>query len=107
MPGMPVTARNYINGQWVISESKDCQNVVDPATGEAIGIVGLSTAQEVDSAVRAAAVAFESWRRTPPEDRIQPLFKLKAILETHVDELARMISRENGKTLTEAKGELR
>jgi malonate-semialdehyde dehydrogenase (acetylating) / methylmalonate-semialdehyde dehydrogenase len=107
MPGMPVTARNYINGQWVISDSKDHQNVVDPATGEVIGVVALSTAQEIDAAVRSAAVAFESWRRTPPEDRIQPLFKLKAILETHLDELARMISRENGKTLTEAKGELR
>jgi malonate-semialdehyde dehydrogenase (acetylating) / methylmalonate-semialdehyde dehydrogenase len=110
MPGsaaMPITVRNYINGQWVISESTDHHDVIDPATGEVIGIVALSTGQEVDSAVGAAAAAFESWRRTPPEDRIQPLFKLKTILETHLDELGRMISRENGKTLAEAKGELK
>jgi malonate-semialdehyde dehydrogenase (acetylating)/methylmalonate-semialdehyde dehydrogenase len=47
------------------------------------------------------------WRRTPPEDRIQPLFKLKALLEDHQDELARFMTQENGKTLSEAKAELR
>ena len=103
----PVTARNFIGGQWVFSASTDRRNVVDPATEEVIGLVALSTAQEVDTAVTAAAAAFESWRRTPPEDRIQPLFKLKAILEGHLEELAQIISRENGKTLAEAKAELK
>jgi malonate-semialdehyde dehydrogenase (acetylating) / methylmalonate-semialdehyde dehydrogenase len=103
----PITTRNYIGGQWVTSCGTDCQNVVDPATGELIGLVPLSTVQEVDMAVQTANHAYDSWRRTPPEDRIQPLFKLKHILETHLEELARIISRENGKTLAEAKAELK
>ena len=51
--------------------------------------------------------AFPAWRRTPPEERIQYLFKLKQLLEDHVEELARLITTENGKTLTEARAELR
>ena len=58
-------------------------------------------------AIEAAAAAFPEWRRTPPEDRIQPLFKLKHILEEHLDEIARIITQENGKTFTEAKAEMR
>jgi malonate-semialdehyde dehydrogenase (acetylating) / methylmalonate-semialdehyde dehydrogenase len=55
----------------------------------------------------AAAAAYPEWRRTPPEDRIQPLFKLKQLLEEHIDELSRIITQENGKTFTEAKAEWR
>ncbi len=62
---------------------------------------------EVNAAIEAAAAAFPEWRRTPPEDRIQPLFKLKMLLEEHLDELGRLITIENGKTVTEAKAELR
>jgi malonate-semialdehyde dehydrogenase (acetylating)/methylmalonate-semialdehyde dehydrogenase len=61
----------------------------------------------VNAAVEAAAAAFPEWRRTPPEDRIQPLFKLKVLLEEHIDELSRMITQENGKTFTESKAEWR
>ncbi len=63
--------------------------------------------EDIARAVEAAAAAFPEWRRTPPEDRIQPLFKLKMLLEEHLDELSRIITTENGKTLAEAKGELR
>ena len=59
------------------------------------------------SAVEAAAAAYPEWRRTPPEDRIQPLFKLKQLLEDHIDELGRIITQENGKTFAEGKAELR
>ena len=58
-------------------------------------------------AVEAAAAAFPEWRRTPPEDRIQPLFKLKMLLEDHIDDIARIITQENGKTFAEAKAEMR
>ena len=105
--GAPVQVKNFIQGHWVSSTSEERKNVFDPATDEVIGSVTPSTTRDVDAAVAAAGEAFHGWRRTPPEDRIQPLFKLKAILETHLDELARIISRENGKTLTEAKAELR
>ena len=98
---------NYINGQWVDSSASEWLDVTNPATGEAIAKVPLSGANEVASAVEAAAAVFPEWRRTPPEDRIQPLFKLKQFLEDHIDELGRTITEENGKTFSEAKAELR
>ncbi len=97
----------YINGQWQRSKSSDYQEVVNPATGEALGRVPLAAADDVDRAVQAASQAFPEWRRTPPEDRIQYLFKLKQLLEDHFDEIARTITIENGKTLAESRGELR
>jgi malonate-semialdehyde dehydrogenase (acetylating) / methylmalonate-semialdehyde dehydrogenase len=98
---------NYINGQWVDSNASDWLDVTNPATGETIARTPLSRADEVDHVVEAAAAAFPAWRRTPPEDRIQPLFKLKNLLEEHIDELSRTITEENGKTFTEAKAEFR
>jgi malonate-semialdehyde dehydrogenase (acetylating) / methylmalonate-semialdehyde dehydrogenase len=98
---------NYINGNWKESNSTHWQDVVNPATGEVIAKVPLSDAAEVNTSVEAAAAAYPEWRRTPAEDRIQPLFKLKQLLEEHVDDIARIITQENGKTLGEAKGEMR
>lgn len=98
---------NYIDGQWRNSHSHEWQEVKNPATGETLARVPLSGGPEVASAVEAAAAAYPGWRRTPPEERIQPLFKFKQILEDHVPELARIVTQENGKTLTEAKAELR
>src|SRR5438270_561534 len=98
---------NYINGQWQDSAAHEWQDVVNPATGEVIASVPLSDAKEVSKAIDAASAAYQAWRRTPPEDRIQPLFKLKRLLEDHQDELARIITQENGKTFAEAKAELR
>jgi len=100
-------ADNYINGQWVRSASSEWLDVTNPATGEIIGKTPLSSEKEVDVAVQAASAAFPEWRRTPPEDRIQFLFRLKNLLEEHLDELARLITEENGKTLGESRGELR
>jgi malonate-semialdehyde dehydrogenase (acetylating) / methylmalonate-semialdehyde dehydrogenase len=98
---------NYINGRWAESRTGEWIDVTNPATGETIAQTPLSDAAEVDAAVEAGAAAFPEWRRTPPEDRIQPLFKLKQLLEDHVDELSRIITQENGKTFTEAKAEFR
>src|SRR5499433_20863 len=98
---------HFIAGEWVNSKSTEWQDLVNPATHAPLGKVPLADAAEVDAAVEAAAAAFPEWRRTPPEDRIQPLFKLKMLLEEHIDELGRLITIENGKTLTEAKAELR
>ena len=81
--------------------------MVNPATGETIATVPMADAAEVNAAIEAAAAAFPEWRRTPPEDRIQSLFKLKMLLEEHIDEIARMITMENGKTFAEARAELR
>ena len=98
---------NYIDGHWVESRSQALLNVTNPATGKVMAKVPLSDAAEVAAAVEAAAAAYPEWRRTPPEDRIQYLFKLKQLLEDHLDELARIVTCENGKTLAEARGELR
>jgi len=98
---------NYINGEWQNSSSPEWQDVVNPATAEVLASVPLSSNDDVTSAIEAAAAAFPAWRRTPPEDRIQPLFKLKQLLEGHIDELSRMITLENGKTFAESKAELR
>jgi malonate-semialdehyde dehydrogenase (acetylating)/methylmalonate-semialdehyde dehydrogenase len=98
---------NYINGHWAHSSAREWLDVANPATGEIIAQTPLSDAAEVAAAVESAAAAFPEWRRTPPEDRIQPLFKLKHILEEQVDDLARILTTENGKTFTEAKAELR
>jgi malonate-semialdehyde dehydrogenase (acetylating) / methylmalonate-semialdehyde dehydrogenase len=106
---MPATEKisNYIGGQWAKSSASESQRVINPATQESLAELPLSTAQDVAAAVEAAAAAFPDWRRTPPEERIQPLFKLKQLLEDHLDELCRIITKENGKTLAESKGEMR
>src|SRR5882672_4772308 len=98
---------HYIDGQWVESNAREWSEIVNPATGESLGKVPISDAAEVTKAIDAAAAAYPEWRRTPPEDRIQPLFKLKNLLEDHLDDVSRLITQENGKTFTEAKAEMR
>lgn len=98
---------HFINGQWVESNAGEWQDVVNPASGEVLARVPVSDPAQVTAAIEAAAAAYPEWRRTPPEDRIQPLFKLKQLLEDHIDDLGRIITQENGKTFGEAKGELR
>lgn len=99
--------KNYIEGVWRESQAHEWLDVPNPATGEVLGQVPLSPAEEVDRAARAAAAAFPEWRRTPAVERVQHLFKLKDLLERHFEELARTITLENGKTLEEARGEVR
>ena len=101
------TILNYIGGDWRASSSGDVLEVVNPATAKTISTVPLSTPQEVDQAVQEANQAFESWKRIPPADRIQYLFRLKGLLDQHFDDLAWTITIENGKTLKEAQGEMR
>jgi malonate-semialdehyde dehydrogenase (acetylating) / methylmalonate-semialdehyde dehydrogenase len=102
-----VKVPHYINGSWVESTSSEWQDVTNPATGEVLARVPLAHPCEVAAAIDAAASAYPDWRRTPPEDRIQPLFKLKQLLEDHIDDLGRIITQENGKTFAEGKAELR
>ena len=98
---------DYVDGKWVASLSKSAQAVRNPATGEAIGDVPLGTAADVDRAVSAAQSAFPAWRATPAVQRARYLFELKYLLEKHAEELARTVTRENGKTLDEARGSVR
>lgn len=98
---------NYINGQWCTSTATEYLDVINPATTEVLAKVPLSPASEVNQAVEAAAEAFVSWRRTPPTERVQYLFKLKNLLEENLEDLARTITLECGKTLAESTGEMR
>jgi malonate-semialdehyde dehydrogenase (acetylating)/methylmalonate-semialdehyde dehydrogenase len=101
------TISNYINGSWLESKVIDFAEVINPATGEVLAHTPLSSTDDVAVAVQAAAAALPAWRQTPAQDRVQYLFKLKSILETHLDEIGRTITLECGKTLEEAKGEMR
>ena len=98
--------RNFIGGEWRASSAVDALNVINPASAAVIAEVPLSPAADVHAAVEAAECAFAEWRRTPVVDRVQPLFKLKSLLEQHRDDLALAITDECGKTLAESKGEL-
>ena len=95
---------NFVDGG---SDSSQSLEVTDPATAEVIARVPLSTVDEVDAAVQAAARSFPAWSATPVTARVQHLFQLKGLLEEHLDELARTVTRECGKTLSESAGELR
>ena len=98
---------NYIGGTWRISSAGRFLEVTNPASGEALARTPFSTVEEVDQAAQAASRAFLEWRRTPATQRIQYLFKLKALMEESFEDLARSITIENGKVLDDARGEMR
>src|SRR5256884_7481108 len=97
---------NYIGGKWKRSRASEFLDVRNPATAETMVRVPLSPPDEVDEAVQAAQAAFPDWRRTPPVQRVQYLFKLKKLLDDHFDEIARLTVDECGKTMDESRGEL-
>jgi len=99
--------RNYISGKWCEPRGAERIELRNPATGEVIGEAPAGDAADAAAAVEAAAKAFPQWRAVPPGERIQYLFRLKALLEENFEDLARTITVENGKTLAESKGELR
>ena len=97
---------NYINGEWLEPKVKEYFDVINPATGELIARTPLCGFNEVDFAAKAAAAAFPDWRRTPVQDRIQYLFKLRDLLKVNMDEISRTITNEAGKTFEESKAEI-
>ncbi len=101
-----MTIPNYINGGWSRSSGADSLPVTDPATGELLGRVPLSTREDVGAAVTAAVQAFAAWRAVPVVERIAVLFRFKTLLEQHQAELAELMTREHGKTRHESEGEI-
>lgn len=81
-------------------------DVFNPSTGSVISRVPLSGQRDVDRAVQAASAAFPAWAATPIKERVQVFFRYKALLETHIDELAALITEENGKIASEARAEV-
>ena len=100
--------KNYIGGKWVGSASKETIDVINPATGEVLAKVpsGEATPGDVEKAVQAAHEAYLQWKDVSVLKRIQPLFKLKQLLEENADDIARLITMESGKTLAESIGEV-
>ena len=99
-------ARQLIGGEFVAG-SGEAEEVFDPATGRPIAVVHHSTSADVDAAVAAAVAAQPAWADTSVPDRAELMFRYKAVLEAHVEELSMLVVRENGKTLAEARGEVR
>jgi malonate-semialdehyde dehydrogenase (acetylating)/methylmalonate-semialdehyde dehydrogenase len=97
---------NYINGSWTKPNVKEYLDVINPATGQVIAKTPLGTKADVESAAKAASDAFPEWRRTPVNDRVQYLFKLRNLMRENHDEIAKLITNEAGKTFEEAKAEM-
>ena len=100
------TVANWIGGAWSTPGGVDLLDVRNPATDEVIARVPIGGRAEVDAAVKAAAAAFPSWRKTPPQERARYFFRLRALLDEHRDELARLVTLDMGKTLDDARGEI-
>ncbi len=102
----PAIVENLIGGNWTTPPAGESVEVRNPATGETLARAPLSPRSTVDEAALAATKALEAWRRTPATERVQPLYRLKALLERDYDDIARTITLECGKTLGESKGEI-
>ncbi len=99
--------KNYIGGKWVEAEASGTIPVTNPSTGETIAEVPLSTKTEVDRAIAAAAEAYKTWGKTPVARRVAPLFNLAQMLREDEDRIARVLTAENGKSLTDARAEMK
>lgn len=98
--------KNYINGEWVESKTTQYEDVYNPATKEVIAQVPISTKEEIDYAVEVAAKTFEKWKDVPVQKRARILFNFQQLLQSNKEELARIITIENGKNIPEALGEV-
>jgi malonate-semialdehyde dehydrogenase (acetylating)/methylmalonate-semialdehyde dehydrogenase len=103
---MTTIVRNYVGGAWRDSSASETLPLTNPASGEELGRVPLSTGRDVDRAVLAAKAAFPMWRATPAPVRARVLFRLKALLEEYKEELARQLTIEHGKVIAETRGEV-
>ncbi|MGG3326267.1 aldehyde dehydrogenase family protein, partial [Bacillus velezensis] len=92
--------KNYINGEWVESKTDQYEDVVNPATKEVMCQVPISTREDVEYAVRSASEAFQTWSKTAVPRRARILFNYQQLLQQNKEELARLITLENGKNTT-------
>jgi malonate-semialdehyde dehydrogenase (acetylating)/methylmalonate-semialdehyde dehydrogenase len=100
------TLKNYINGSWIESKAKEEIDVFNPATKELIAKVPVSTREELDYAAEVAQQSFKQWKEVPVPKRARILFKFQQLLIENKNTLAEIITKENGKNLTEALGEV-
>ncbi|HLY30033.1 MAG TPA: aldehyde dehydrogenase family protein, partial [Ktedonobacterales bacterium] len=103
----PDTVKLLIGGEWVAAQASATEPVYNPATGVILAYAPLGGRADVDAAVAAAKAAFPSWAAIPSVERARVLFRYRALLEDHFEELAQLVTRENGKTIDDARGEIR
>jgi malonate-semialdehyde dehydrogenase (acetylating)/methylmalonate-semialdehyde dehydrogenase len=101
------TVSFYVNGKWEGAGNRTMQPVTNPATGAAIAQVAYASVADVDRAVQAAHAAFLKWRHVPVVERVQVLYRYKTLLESHANDLAAVLTAENGKTADDARMEVR
>ncbi len=102
----PKKLRYGVGGKWKESATQKYMPCFDPSTGAVIALAPQCTAEEVEEAIEAAAAAFPAWRDTPVSKRAQVLFRMKALLDSHLDELTYLCAQENGKKWDEAQGDI-
>ena len=96
----------FINNEFIESVAKEYMNVYNPSTGEVIAQAPCCTKEEVDRAISAAKAAYKDWSSTPVMKRVQVLYRLRGLIEKHMDELTLLVATENGKVLDEAAGDV-
>lgn len=99
--------KNYVNGQWIEPANNGLLDVENPSTGDILAQVPKSTVEETNRAIEAAAVAFPAWSQTPVARRVAPLFKLAELLRTNEEKIARVMTAEMGKSLPDARAEMK
>jgi len=99
--------KNYVNGKWIKPENNGYIDVENPSTGEIIAKSPFSTTEETNRAIEAAAEAFKTWGKTPVARRVEPLYRLSTILRKHEEDVARVLVREMGKSLPDARAEMK
>src|SRR2546430_2382105 len=99
--------KNYVGGGWRAAEATEWLEDTNPATGRIIARVPLSTKDDVDAAVQEALRGWDVWRRTPPSDRARHFFALRDLMEQRFEDLSRVVVQDMGKTIEEARGEVR
>lgn len=100
---MPEEVLNFINGLYVQASGKERIKVTDPATGEVIAQITGSSKSDVDHAVQIAKVAQKKWAAETIKTRVQPLFKLKQLMEQNMDTIVELVRKENGKNVAEGR----
>jgi malonate-semialdehyde dehydrogenase (acetylating)/methylmalonate-semialdehyde dehydrogenase len=101
------TVKFYVNGTWEEAQGRSLYPITNPATGQVIAQVPYATSADVDRAAHAAHAAFLKWREVPVVERVQVFYRYKDLLEKHAEDVARVLSAENGKTLEDARGSVR
>ena len=101
-----LTLKPFINGQFVESSTENYLDAYNPSTGEVAARVPCCTNAEVESAIQAAKAAFPAWAATPVIKRVQVLYKMRDLIEAHMEELTHLVAEENGKVWSEAQGDV-